>query len=111
MAPRHSGAALLAVVAIIASMPVLADLAQLGPARRRGPAPRPVARSGGGHRPHGAAGRDRHIVNYEPVVYFLAGLPLPTRMPLWPQLASYFGGPSGRRATRNWRACWQAGLI
>ena len=56
LAPRHSGAALLAVVAIIASMPVLADLAQLGPARRRSPAPRPVARSGGGHRPHGAAG-------------------------------------------------------
>ena len=33
LAPRHPGAALLAVVAIIASMPVLADLAQLG---RRG---------------------------------------------------------------------------
>ena len=59
LAPRRPGVALLAVVAIIASMPVLGDLAQLG---RRGvgaAAARPAARSGGHHRPHGAAGRDR----------------------------------------------------
>jgi hypothetical protein len=40
-------------------------------------------------------GETAYIVNYEHLVYFLARLPLPTRMPLWPQLAGYFGDSIG----------------
>ena len=109
LAPRRPGAALLAVVAIIASMPVLADLAQLG---RRGVGvrlPDPPRAAAAAIARMVPPGETAFIVNYEPVIYFLAGLPLPTRMPLWQQLTGYFGGASARRATRNWRACWQAG--
>lgn len=96
--PRHAGAALLAVVAIIASMPVLADLAQLG---RRGiglrlpDPPRAAARTIARMVP---PGETAYIVNYEPIIYFLAQLPLPTRMPLWQQLAGDYGEIIGQES-------------
>ena len=98
LTPRRPGAALLAVVAIIASMPVLAELAQLG---RRGvgvrlPDPPRVAAAAIARMVPPA--ETAFIVNYEPVIYFLARLPLPTRMPFWQQLTGYFGGAIGQES-------------
>jgi hypothetical protein len=96
LGPRRPGIALIAVVAIIASMPVLGDLAQLG---RRGVGlrlpdpPRAAADTIARMVP---PGETAYVVNYEPVIYFLAGLPLPTRMPLWQQLAGHYGESIGQ---------------
>jgi hypothetical protein len=97
-APRRPGAALLAVVAVIASMPVLGELAQLG---RRGvglrlPDPPRVAANAIARMV--PPGETAYIVNYEPVVYFLARLPLPTRIPLWQQLAGEYGDAIGQES-------------
>jgi Dolichyl-phosphate-mannose-protein mannosyltransferase len=98
LAPRHPGAALLAVVAIIASMPLLAELAQLG---RRGVGvrlPDPPRAAAAAIARMVPPGETAYIVNYEPVIYFLARLPLPTRMPLWQQLAGYYGDAIGQES-------------
>ena len=98
MAPRRPGVALLAVVAIIASMPVLDHLALLG---RRGVGlrlpdpPRAAAEAVSRLVP---PGETAFIVNYEPVIYFLAGLPLPTRMPLWQQLTGEYAEAMGQES-------------
>ena len=98
MGPRRPGIALLAVVAVIASMPVLGDLAGLG---RRGVGlrlpdpPQVVANVVAGLVP---PGETAFVVNYEPVVYFLADLPLPTRIPLWQQLAGGYGEAIGQES-------------
>lgn len=98
MAPRRPGVALLAVVAIIASMPVLDHLALLG---RRGVGlrlpdpPRAAANAVSRLVP---PGETAFVVNYEPVIYFLAELPLPTRMPLWQQLTGDYGGAMGQES-------------
>jgi hypothetical protein len=90
-APRHAGIALLGVVAVIASTPLLGDLAHLG---RRGVGlrlpdpPRVVANAVADLVP---PGETAYVVNYEPIVYFLAELSLPTRMPFWQHLAGEFG--------------------
>lgn len=98
MAPRRPGVALLAVVVIIASMPVLGDLATLG---RRGvglrlPDPSRVAAEAVARLV--PPGETAYVVNYEPVIYFLAKLPLPTIMPLWQQLAGEYGEVMGQRS-------------
>ncbi|WP_343897180.1 ArnT family glycosyltransferase [Craurococcus roseus] len=98
MAPRRPGVALLGVVAIIASMPVLDHLALLG---RRGVGlrlpdpPRAAAEAVSRLVP---PGETAFVVNYEPIIYFLADLPLPTRMPLWQQLAGDYGGAMGQES-------------
>jgi hypothetical protein len=98
MAPRRPGVALLGVVAIIGSMPLLGDLANLG---RRGVGlrlpdpPRVTAEAVARLVPDGEMA---FVVNYEPVVYFLADLPLPTRIPLWQQLAGEYGEAIGQQS-------------
>jgi hypothetical protein len=98
MAPRRPGVAVLAVVAIIASMPVLDHLALLG---RRGVGlrlpdpPRAAAQAVARLVP---PGETAYVVNYEPVIYFLAGLPLPTIMPLWQHLAGDYGEVIGQES-------------
>ncbi len=98
MGPRRPGVALLAVVAIIASMPVLGDLANLG---RRGVGlrlpdpPRAAAQAIARLVP---PGETAYVVNYEPVIYFLADLPLPTIMPLWQHLAGDYGDVIGQES-------------
>ena len=98
MAPRRPSVALLGVVAIIASMPVLGDLAHLG---RRGVGlrlpdpPRAAAHTIARMVP---PGETAFVVNYEPIIYFLARLPLPTRMPLWQQLAGGYGEVIGQES-------------
>ena len=98
MAPRRPGVALLATVAVIASMPVLGDLASLG---RRGVGlrlpdpPRAAAETVARLVP---PGETAFVVNYEPVVYFLARLPLPTRMPLPQHVTGGFGEVIGPEA-------------
>ncbi len=39
-----------------------------------------------------------YVVNFEPIVYFLARLPLPTRMPFWQQLAGQEGEMLGQES-------------
>jgi hypothetical protein len=98
IAPRRPSVALLGVVAIIASMPVLGDLAHLG---RRGVGlrlpdpPRAVANTVARMVP---PGETAFVVNYEPIIYFLARLPLPTSMPLWQQLAGGYGEAIGQES-------------
>ena len=96
IAPRRPSVALLSVIAIVASMPVLDELIQLG---RRGaglrlPDPgRVAAQTIARLLP---PGETAYVVNYDPVVYFLADLPLPTRMPFWQQLTGHFGNMIGQ---------------
>jgi 4-amino-4-deoxy-L-arabinose transferase-like glycosyltransferase len=97
-APRRPGVSLLAVVALIASMPVLGDLASLG---RRGVGlrlpdpPRAAAQAIARLVP---PGETAYVVNYEPIIYFLADLPLPTIMPLWQHLAGEYGEVIGQES-------------
>jgi Dolichyl-phosphate-mannose-protein mannosyltransferase len=95
-APRLPRAALLVATAMIASMPVLSGLAgtaHRGMALRRPDPPRVVAAEIRRLLP---PGETAFLVNYEPVVYLLAGLPLPTRMPFWQHLGGAFGNTMGQ---------------
>ena len=98
MAPRFPSTALLAVVAIVASMPVLNDWANLG---RRGVGlrlpdpPRAAANAVAALVP---PGETAYVANYEPIIYFLARLPLPTKMPLWQHLAGDYGEVIGQES-------------
>ena len=96
MAPRRPRAALVAAAALVASMPVLASLAvstRHGMALRRPDPPRVVAAEIRGML---LPGETAFLVNYEPVVYLLADLPLPTRMPFWLHLGGDFGNSLGQ---------------
>ena len=42
------------------------------------------------------SGEMAYIVNYEPVVYFLADLPLPTRLPFWQHLVGEYSNELGQ---------------
>jgi hypothetical protein len=98
MAPRRPGVALLGVVAIIGSMPVLSELATLG---RRGVGlrlPDPSRTAANAVAALVPPGETAFVVNYEPVIYFLADLRLPTRMPLWPHLAGDYGNAIGQES-------------
>jgi hypothetical protein len=66
----------------------LAGTARTGFALRRPDPPRAVAAELRRMLP---PGETAFLVNSEPVVYFLADLPLPTRMPLWEHLTGGFG--------------------
>ncbi|MFC7688662.1 hypothetical protein ACFQY5_02455 [Paeniroseomonas aquatica] len=41
-------------------------------------------------------GETAFLVNYEPIVYFLADIPLPTRMPFWEHLVGDFSNALGQ---------------
>lgn len=96
LVPRRPGVALLAVVAIIASMPVLNEMTRLGRhgvGLRLPDPPRAAAQTIARMLP---PGETAYLVNYEPIIYFLADLKLPTRMPFWQHLAGDFGNAIGQ---------------
>lgn len=101
-APRLPRLVLLAVVAVIASMPVLNDTAaraRSGFALRLPDPSRVVATTIARMLPAaGAAPETAFLVNYEPIVYFLANLPLPTRVPFWQQLTGEYGNAIGQES-------------
>ena len=98
---RRPRLALAAVVLGIASMPVLADYAgraRTGFALRLPDPAEVVAISIKRLLP---VGETAFLVNYEPIVYFLANLPLPTRMPFWEHLVGDFSNALGQDSDRE----------
>ncbi|MDN3568046.1 glycosyltransferase family 39 protein [Paeniroseomonas aquatica] len=93
---RRPRLALVAAVLLLASMPVLGDFtarARNGFALRL---PDPSEVVAATIRQSLPPGETAFLVNYEPIVYFLADIPLPTRMPFWEHLVGDFSNALGQ---------------
>ena len=101
--PERARQAALAAVALVASIPAfdyLAGRAREGFALRLPDPPRLVAQRIVAMR---KPGETVWLVNYEPIVYVLADLPLPSRLVLPSHLVGFFGGPSPEESARELR--------